>query len=339
MNVLLAPFGWMYGGLMGLRNHAYDAGWLASERVGVPVIAVGNLTAGGTGKTPLVEHIVRVLLEAGRSPAMVSRGYGRTTGGVLVVSNRGEVRARYPESGDEPAQIALKFPGASVVVGERRVDAARAAIDECGADVIVLDDAYQHRAIVRDLNILVLEAGRDIRTEGVIPSGRLRENAGGIRRADLIGFSGAAEKGTPAWADGVIQGAPSFSYRQRIEGLCDDRGVEVPVPASAVFAFSGIGNPDGFIASLKEKGIAVAGERRFRDHQPYSGSDLLSVCDGAAAAGATIVVTTEKDAVRIGERTAIFGGRGLMFARTRSRVEFLSGAGDLERAVRKACST
>jgi tetraacyldisaccharide 4'-kinase len=338
MNRLLAPIGWMYGGVMALRNSAYDAGWFQTTKVGVPVIAVGNLTAGGTGKTPLVEYIIGMLIAAGRSPAMVSRGYGRSTRGVLIVSRRGEILARYPQSGDEPAQIAMKFPGASVVVGERRVDAGRMAIEQCGADVIVLDDAFQHRAIARDLNILVLESGRDIGREGVIPAGRLREQSSGMARADLIGFSGNRQGGVPSWATRLVPAANAFSYCQRITGLISLDGQEMEAPGLRVFVFSGIGNPEGFERSLEEAGVVVAGKRRFRDHHAYSDADLRSLCDAAAALGVTTVVTSEKDAVRLGG-SRIFRERGLTPARSRSAIDILTGGDLLKSAVLGMCNT
>jgi tetraacyldisaccharide 4'-kinase len=337
MNFLLTPFGWAYGGVMDARNYAYDAGWFRTTEVGVPVIAVGNLTTGGTGKTPLVEHIIGLLVADGHSPAMVSRGYGRSTRGVVIVSTRGEIRARYPRSGDEPAQIAMKYPQTSVVVGERRVEAARAAIRECGADVIVLDDAFQHRSIARDLNILVLEWGRDVRREKVLPAGRLRERSAGVKRADLIGFSGGTMGGVPPWAQDLAPAARAFSYCQRIAGFAEIDGKESGAPKVPAFVFSGIGNPEGFTKSLREAGVVIAGERRFRDHHEFTDADLLAVCDDAAVLGATTVVTSEKDAIRVGDRGRIFRERGLTLVRSGSTVDIFSGNDVLERAVRTAC--
>src|SRR5512138_3861842 len=152
---LLAPPVWIYLAATWVRNRAYDAGIFRVERTSVPVIAVGNLVAGGTGKTPLVQHLAERLLGIGRKVAVVSRGYGRRTRGPLIVSRGKEVLVTPAEGGDEPVLLARNVPGLAVVVAERRVAGARIAAGECAADVILLDDGFQHRAIHRDLNILV----------------------------------------------------------------------------------------------------------------------------------------------------------------------------------------
>ena len=320
MVTILLPLSWLYGLAAAARNRAFDTGLIPCLRAAVPVIAVGNLTAGGTGKTPLVEHIAGRLSRRGVNVAVVSRGYGRRSHGVVVVSRRGELRADAFTGGDEPVQVARKFPSLSVVVGERRVDACARAVEECGAEVIVLDDAFQHRSIARDLDIVVIDAGKEILREKLLPAGMRREWFSGLGRAGLIGFSRAAGRDDPPWGALLARwsAAPSFAYRTLIERfytLPGHREVErAPLRGTRVMAFSGIGDHRRFVASLRAEGLDVVAEKRFRDHHMYTGDDLEAIMKGSASAEA--VVTTEKDMVRL------LADPGLI-ARTGGQVPFM----------------
>jgi tetraacyldisaccharide 4'-kinase len=330
MRALLLPVSWIYGSVAALRLRAFEAGLLRQDRAGVPVLSVGNMTAGGTGKTPFVEYLVAWLLRRGRVPAVVSRGYGRETRGVKVVACGGKLLCGAREGGDEPVQIARKFPGAAVVVAEHRVDAAQRAVAECGADVVVMDDGFQHRYLRRNLDILVMDARRDIRREHLLPAGMRREWLSGINRADLLVFTRSAGSAPPAWAEGLpqVREGKAVTVRHGISGFvhCDDRTPSVPV--SPVFAFSGIGDPALFTASLEEKGLVVAGARSFPDHHRFSDADLASVVARAAACGARTIVTTEKDASRLDG-----GPAGLQVAIL--AVEILGGGGVLEEMLER----
>ena len=344
MRTILLPLSWLYGLAAAARNAAFDRGLIRGRRAAVPVISVGNLTAGGTGKTPLVEHITGILGANGLHVAIVSRGYGRRTRGVVVVSCRGEIRADAFSGGDEPVQIARKFPSASVVVGERRIDAAEKAVRECGARVIVLDDAFQHRFIERDLNILVIDAEKEFPRERLLPSGMRREWFSGLRRADLIGFSRAASGGDPSWAGdlGRFTEAGTFAYRTVLTGFAKIPGDEPVESASLrgkrVMAFSGIGNHAGFIASLRGEGIVVIAEKRFRDHHVYTAGDFEDIL--ASAAGAEACMTTEKDMVRIIADPVLVSKvrTGAPFLYAVAKAGILRGGEVLERAVMHAAA-
>jgi len=304
LRTLLLPFSWLYGLGAAARNAAFDTGLLSVRRGPVPVISVGNLTAGGTGKTPLVEHIASSLAASGRNVAVVSLGYGRQTRGVIVVSNRGKVTVDARAGGDEPVQIARKFPSLSVVVGERRIDAVEVAVRECGADVIVLDDAFQHRWIARDLDILVLDARRNPKREAMLPAGMRREWLSGIRRAGLVAFSRSSGGEDPAWA-GSLPGrerrSGTFAYRTVIRRFVSFPGGETLGEAALggrrFLAFSGIGDHGNFLASLEAAGVTVASDRRFRDHHVYTEDDAAAI--GRRAKGTDGIMTTEKDMVRL----------------------------------------
>jgi len=288
----------------GIRNGAFDHGLLGIRSVGVPVISVGNLVAGGTGKTPFVEYLIKQMI--GRAPklAMVSRGYGRRSRGVVVVSDGSGRILDATIGGDEPVQVARKFPGVVVVVGEDRVAAARVAVEDLGAGLIVLDDGYQHRYLHRDCDILLLDARRNIAREPMLPAGNRRELLRGIARADLVVFTRVESPDAGvAWEHDVqrwVRGPQAFS-RMVTAGVvraADGEVVELS-PEQPAFAFSGIADHAGFIAALRAAGIRVVGGRAFGDHHRYSRTDLKAIADACARSGATALLTTEKDLVRL----------------------------------------
>jgi tetraacyldisaccharide 4'-kinase len=298
----LLPLAALYGAVMFLRNRAFDWGILPTSRVEVPVIAVGNLAAGGTGKTPLVEFLVGYLLKLGRRVAVVSRGYGRSSRGVVVVSEGNGAMVDARTGGDEAVQVARKFPAAAVVVGERRIDAARKAVEDLKADVLVLDDAFQHRWIDRQLNILVLDAGSDIRTEAMLPAGTRREPLAGIGRADMIAWS----RTTPASLRTDLQRAvapwfngPLLMFRSEPAALRRADGFAGSgCMGKKVLAVSGIANPCRFFDALKGLGAQVVSELVFPDHHAFRRGDISKILEIFRKVHADLIVTTEKDWVR-----------------------------------------
>lgn len=301
---ILLPFAWLYSALLWLRNKAFDWGVLKTTNVGVPVISVGNLTVGGTGKTPLVEFLVKQLLAGGCRVAVVSRGYKRKSGGVLVVSDGKKILATAEQGGDEPVQIAEKFPEAIVVVGEKRVAAAQKAI-ELGATVIVADDCFQHRYLHRDVNVVVVDSTSDITADAVLPAGRLREPLQGLRRADVVALSKFDENTS---ADFDLKLSPFYSgpfvkFRYKVVGVkraTDDATVSLDVVRGMkLVAFSGIGNHNAFISDLHTNGFAPISDMRFPDHHSYSENDMSTLAAFTRAMAADGCITTEKDVVRL----------------------------------------
>jgi tetraacyldisaccharide 4'-kinase len=297
---------WGYGAAVALRNLAFDAGVFKSRAVEVPVIAVGNLTAGGTGKTPVVELLLRSLISRKLLPGMISRGYGRSSRGVVIVAGRTGVRVDARAGGDEPLQIAKKFPGVPVVVAERRYDAARTIVKHCGAEVIVSDDGFQHRWLHRDCDIVVVDGSRDLSKEPLLPAGLRREQLRGLNRAHLIavtGTSGAGElelrtRGLRRWFDGpVVAIERSFGWLEDLQS--GERFPADRLSGKACYAFSAIGNPAGFTGDLERAGARVVRERRFRDHHYFTAKEAAEIAQEARDAGATALVTTEKDLVRL----------------------------------------
>ena len=310
MNKLLLPLSWLYGAAMACRNKAFDLGLLNSEDVGVPVISVGNMTMGGVGKTPLVEYIVGMCLAKARKVAVVSRGYRRSSQGVVMVSDGRKLLADAGRGGDEPVQMARKHPHTIVVVGERRVEAARAAVSGLKADLIVMDDGFQHRSIRRELDIVVIDSRKDLFLTPMIPAGERRESLRALGRAQLVALS-RSDQDTGWWKEkGEASGIPTIRYCYRIERLrevCPDGERDVDsLDGKNLFLFSGIGDHRDFLRQVKEVYRPVVGELRFPDHHAYSSGDLNSIAAAAKAAGATALLTTEKDAVRLsGNREGI----------------------------------
>ncbi len=298
--LMLAGPALLWSRAMALRNRWYDRPG-TTLRVEVPVISVGNLTVGGTGKTPVVETVSRILLDENRNPAIISRGYGGLAGkGPLVVSRGQGPEISSARSGDEPYQLAASLPETIVVVGSDRYTAALEAID-LGADVLLLDDGYQHRRLHRDLDICLLDAGHPAVSEKVLPAGPLRESFSGISRAGLILLTRAeagidldsTEKAIRRWNTE----APVIAASHVPVGFITSNLAESDPPDRA-FAFCGIASPQSFRSILTGMGIDLTGFRSFQDHHRYSRSEILKLREDASRDNATLV-TTEKDLARL----------------------------------------
>ena len=296
-----------YGALVSLRSRLYAAGVFPSSRADVPVISVGNLTWGGTGKTPVTAWIASHFLAAGRRVGILSRGYRRASRGTLVVSDGHRVLVGAALSGDEPQQLAQALPGAIVVVAARRIDAARRA-RELGADLLVLDDGYQHLAIERDLDILLLDA-REPFGGGLPPAGRLREPVSALSRAGIVLVTRVEGDAPTSELDLRIRQlnpkAPIFHVRFRFAGWRDENGPAAQPEAGPSIAVSAVARPESFRRTLREAGVAPADLVELRDHHDYSRSDIEELERRAERCGAEVLVTTEKDLVKLAGRTRL----------------------------------
>jgi tetraacyldisaccharide 4'-kinase len=306
MRPLLLPLSYLYGAGVILRNWFFDAGVLQSQAVGVPVISVGNLSAGGVGKTPFVELLVKKLAHKKRKIAVVSRGYGRATSGTLVVSN-GSVRcAEASDAGDEPAQLAAKYHDCVVIVDEQRVRGAKYAVEKFGADVIVLDDGFQHRYIRRDADIVIVPAAEAVRPEWMLPAGNRREPWNSLHRATMVAISRCeseaeyeeALNALRRWttAPAVALSTKVSAFRRASTRFSVDLG---GLRGKSVVAFSGIGNPLSFEKMLRSLGVNLKKHIAFPDHHAYSVSELTGLESEARDLEADFLVTTEKDCARL----------------------------------------
>ena len=307
---LLVPAGLLYRGGVALRNALYRKRILKPCRVGVPVISVGNLDAGGSGKTPFVAYLAGRMREAGRRVAVASRGYGGKRHTVPVtVSGEGPL-ADASVVGDEPVLLAGLLPSAVVVVCRDRAAAAIFARDRHGSDLVILDDGFQHRRIHRDLDLLLVDAGEGLGNGRMMPLGPLREPMEEMRRADALVITGAA-RDLPKCALKIQEELrrlglkiPVFSCERRVEGFLRVE-TEETVPAAAltgmkILAFSGIARPRSFEADLRSLGLNLVESIRFRDHQPFGASQMERIRAAFLRSGADLIVTTEKDRMRLG---------------------------------------
>ncbi len=305
----LSALSWAYRGALAARDRAYRWGVLPTGRLPCPVISVGNLTLGGTGKTPMVELVVRTLQELGAVPAVLSRGYGRTTRGVQVVADGTGVRAEARTGGDEPRLLAERLPGVPVVVGENRYEAGRIAVERGGVTALVLDDGFQHRTLAKDLEILVVSGRAPWGNARVFPRGTLREPLSAIGRAQAVVVTNPVAPETIAEVTAVVRRhhptAPVLAARYELEEASEPlRGRRVPVAELAgrrLLAFAGLGSPEGFAHTVDATGIRRVGFVEFPDHHWFTPADVAELARDARAAGAQGLVTTEKDWVRMRE--------------------------------------
>lgn len=292
----------LYGALLRLRNALYDRGGRAVRRASLPVLSVGNITVGGTGKTPFVGWLSRELQSRGRRPAVVSRGYrGRAGRGPLTVSDgRGPV-VTADRCGDEPFMLAQTLPGVVVVVGSNRFLGVEAAA-RLGADVAILDDGFQHRGLARELDIVLLDAGNPFGHDRLLPAGLLREPVRGLKRADVVLITRSDPDDAIATIEKAIREhntrAPILRAGHRALGLFDGRGEAADPPRRAV-AFCGIGNPDRFRVDLESQGLELVAFRAHRDHHPFAAHEIAEL-HALAAEQRAALITTRKDRTRIG---------------------------------------
>jgi tetraacyldisaccharide 4'-kinase len=290
----------IYAQAMRIRRRWFEERPASRRRLAHPVLSVGNLSMGGTGKTPVVGAIVERLLTRGERPAILSRGYARTDApdGVVVVSDGTRVLASLDRSGDEPLMLARRWPGAIVCVSPDRYLSGVLAERQLGATVHVLDDGFQHVALERQLDVLVTTAG-EIPHGRVIPRGRLRESMDAAARAHVLVVNGAnaGAASAEAWTLGISQSCGL--NRALAEPVALNAGSTRAVTRDArVLAVAGIAHPARFGDALKDAGWQVAGMLEFPDHHQYSSADIEKIERERVAAAADAVFTTDKDAVR-----------------------------------------
>lgn len=315
-DIAFAPLGVAYGAAGRARRALYRAGVLKVERVAAPVVSVGNITAGGTGKTPLVERLAQAAAREGRRVCILTRGYGREdTSKRVIVSDGARVLAEAREAGDEPRLLAenLLEHSVAVVSDANRVAAARWALEHLRSDAFILDDGFQHLRLARDLNILTLDASDPWGGGRLLPRGRLREPLTELKRADSIVITRAELavdlEDLRARAESLSGGnCPVLIARtatRRIKLLTAGQS-ETTVQAQEIesvpqplAAFCAIGNPKAFFAHARGAGHDITYTRAFADHHVYTQSDIDACVREAVRQGARALLTTAKDAVKL----------------------------------------
>jgi tetraacyldisaccharide 4'-kinase len=302
LTALTFPYDWAHQ----LRLQAYQHHWLPVRRLPCRVISVGNLTLGGTGKTPIVETIADLLQQEGLRVGILGRGYGGSAQHAPTIVSDGTSCLVSPDvAGDEPVLLAEHLPGVPVVVGADRYASGMLAIERFGVSVLILDDGFQHRRLARDLDILLLDALRPFGTGRLFPRGDLRERRSAMARADAIVFTHWDPDGADTLtALGLPRPAPPLFYSQHqpldILVLADGRSLPLTsIRRRRVMAFCGIGTPERFQQTLQRLEAKVVACEAFPDHHPFTRSELDHLVEAARRHGAEVLITTEKDGVRL----------------------------------------
>ena len=307
-DLFLSPFSMVYGLGVRLRLKAYKKGVL--NRKGLPgfVVSVGNLTAGGTGKTPAVVMLGRWAQEEGHRVAILSRGYGgQYKAEVLVVSDGSRIKADPRETGDEPYLMAQRLPGIPVVVSRRRYSAGLFAYEKFGSNLFVLDDGFQHLQLKRDLNLALLSATHPFGNGHLLPWGPLREPISELKRADAFILTRAqnpSSRGTiQTFLNEKFPKRPVYSADHQAEVVVFPHSNEVQPPGflkgKRAVAFAGIARPEAFRNTLMRLGVDLVYFKTFKDHYPFGSVDLRVLNHHMEKRGAQYLVTTEKDWVRM----------------------------------------
>lgn len=347
---------WIFEGLVRTRLYLYHNRFLRNQPLGCLVVVVGNLTVGGTGKTPVVEKFARSLAERGRRVAILSRGYKRERAPLLkrlhrrwiarvenppkVVSDGKQVFLGAREGGDEPYMLARNLPGVAVLVDKDRVKAGEYAIRHLEVDTLLLDDGLQYLPLKGSMNLVLVDKTNPFGNRRVLPRGILREPIEHIRRASYV-FLTKSRGGPSDEIEALIRRhnpeveiIECSHQPKKLQDLSRQR--ELPLSAlkgSKVASFSGIAVPEGFEAFLRQEGAEIRYNKRFLDHHWFSEADLAEINAEAVKAGAEFLITTEKDAARL-ETDSMFD---LPLYFLRLEIEIIRGVNDFDEAVSRVC--
>jgi tetraacyldisaccharide 4'-kinase len=315
------PVSRLYETIVRARNSLYEKGVFKSHSLGAKTISVGNITVGGTGKTPLVALVAEILAENGEKVCILTRGYGRENPKKQVLVSDGEkVTAAVKEAGDEPFELAVKLLGKSIVVANaNRVTAANWAREKFGITYFVLDDAFQHLRVVRDLDVVCIDATNPFGNGKTLPEGILREPLENLKRADAIVITRGNLIGGVSDLKSQISRynstCPIFVSENRVSGLVNlnDFAAKSRHSASApdneqlktnnYLAFCALGNPNNFFEQLRVENFNLAGSQKFPDHHFYTQNDIKKLYTKAKQTNAKMLLTTAKDAVKLKDLT------------------------------------
>jgi tetraacyldisaccharide 4'-kinase len=357
----LQGLSWLFNGITQARLWLYRHRILHDQPLGCLVVVVGNLTVGGTGKTPVVDKFAKALRDRGRKVAILSRGYKSKAPPPWkkwwwaltheeeppprIVSDGARVLLDSEEAGDEPFMLARNLPGVIVLVDKNRVKAGAYAIKKFGCDTLVLDDGFQYLPLKGRLNLLLVDKTNPFGNGQLLPRGILREPIKHLRRASYVFLTKSNGQRDPELERvieehnpgvDVIECAHRPQYLQRFGGAADVGSAREPLTflkGRRVFAFCGIATPESFEKFLRELGALLVGRERFLDHYRYADEDLAELFALAQRGGAECLVTTEKDAVRISENQAC----PLPLFYLRLEIDILRGAADFDEAVGRIC--
>lgn len=325
-----------YSAIIRARNILYDRGVLKSYKAGAVVISVGNITVGGTGKTPLVIWLCKFLEQKELRCAILTRGYKAQT---QTRQTSDEQRAT---STDEPAILAQSCPEAKVIVNPDRVTAARQAVEKFGAKVLIMDDGFQHRRLARELDIVAIDGTRGFGYTGkLLPAGFLREPVRGLRRADVIVITRCDQVGQDELeqAEETLQKVnPDIIIARSIHNpvcVTSEDGKEMSIEQlkdRKVFAFCGIGNPDAFLNTIKKLNTNLVGSKVYNDHYHYTNNDISDIYQRARALEAELILATQKDWTKI--RHLRWPNKDIPVAYLVIEIKFVAGDDKLRKLIK-----
>ncbi len=306
--IILRPLGVLYSLIMSLRSRLYESGFFHTTSLDVPVISVGNLTMGGSGKTPLVVYLAKLCREIDLKPAVVSRGYkGKARKPVNLVSDGTTLFLSAEDAGDEPRMIAESIPETIVLTGKKRVDPAQYAVTDMGSNTIILDDGFQHLALHRDVDIVLFNASELYNFFHVFPGGLLRESLTALNRASCVCLTGSNHgkikevKKFISFLEMTHPALPLFQMVTQVKYFIDSDGKQISLDSinAPVIAFCGIASPGRFEKTLRNLSLEIAEFHQYPDHMVYNTEILVKLADIASQAGAKYLITTEKDLVKV----------------------------------------
>lgn len=304
---VLPPLSLLYGAVTRTRLSLYRRGTFHTTKLDRPVISVGNITTGGTGKTPLVEWVARTVAAQGKKVCILTRGYGRKDPHLQVIVSDGYgVLASPTEAGDEPYLLASRLVGSAAVISSAdRIAAGHEAINDFGTDCFVLDDGFQHLRLARDLNIVTIDATNPWGGGKLLPYGRLRETPESLSRADCVVITRCDQVRELDKLRSEIRrftgGRPIFHSEMRTSRVSPlkNGSSETLTPPARVAAFCAVGNPHSFFEHVRRSGYELALQKYYPDHHVYSQDEIDALAQQAKEAGAEALITTAKDAVKL----------------------------------------
>ena len=305
LRLLLYPFSFLYGSITTLRNYLYNTNIIKSSKLPCKVISVGNITTGGSGKTPTVEFLALYLQSIGKNVGIVSRGYGRSSKHVKLVTDGFDKPSSWEQYGDEAFLLSQNLNSIPIVVGESKYEAGLKIASEFNLDVIIIDDGFQHRSLHRDLDIVLINSKDNQKTHKLLPLGNLRERISGLKRADLIIYTKTNLHNNLGYLDRLLKNVDIEKINSMLEtksmliGKNKQEIEQSDLKSKNIYLLSAIGDNRGFKRTVEKIGANIVGHSKFIDHFKFKISDLQKMQKDAKKVGANYIITTEKDLVKI----------------------------------------
>ena len=305
LRLLLYPLSFFYGLITTLRNYLYDTNIFNTNKLPCKVISVGNITTGGSGKTPTVEFLALYLQSIGKNVGIVSRGYGRSSKHIKLVTNGINKPDSWEQYGDEAFLLSQNLNSIPIVVGESKYEAGLKITSKFDLDVIIIDDGFQHRSLFRDLDIVLINSKDNHRTHKLLPLGNLRERISGLKRADMIIYTKTNVYKNLSYLNKLLKDVKIEKINSMLEVksmlVGKDKQVinQDDIKSKNIFLLSAIGDNRGFKKTVEKIGANIVGHNKFIDHFKFKISDLQKAQKDARKVGANYIVTTEKDLVKI----------------------------------------